>query len=182
MISITYKPNQEEWVIPEEVFVSVLFKRNKRSTRASNLVFITEELIKPYEDFQKLLEGGARKRKFPRPDNVDEVAHLVLCDTFYSAARKKNCRVGRKTLQDLTKAGYSVTKTPNPVRTVLPSAINWTISSKPIFDRTLRKPEVFAPVVGPPAKRQRLSQEQQENIQEAMNKKFGTGRVRVDFL
>ena len=182
MISITYKPNQEEWVLPDSVFVSVLFKRNKRSMRASNLVFITEELIKPYEDFQKELEGGARKRKFPRPDNVDEIVHLVLCDTFYSAVRKKNCRVGRKTLQDLTKAGYSVTKTPNPVRTVLPSVIPWTISSKPIFDRTLMKPEPVVVSVEPPAKRKRMSQEQMDNFQEEMSKKFGAGRVRVDFL
>ena len=180
--SITRRPNQEEWVLPDSVFVSVLLKRNKKSMRASNLVFITEELIKPYEEFQALLEGGARKRKFPCPDGVDETTHLVLCDTFYSAVRKKNCRVGRKTLQDLTKFGYAVHKTPNPVRTALPSAITWTISSKPLFDRTLRKPEVGVVLKPPAAKRQNYTEEQKWKMQEDLNKKFGVGRVRLDFM
>jgi hypothetical protein len=183
MFSITRKPNQEEWILPEEVFVSVLMKRMKRHMRASNLVFVTEEILRPYEEFKTLLEGGARKKKFPCPDGVDEISHLVLCDTFHSGVRKKNCRVGRKTLQDLTKAGYAVTETDKPVATVLPSAIPWTITSKPIFDRALRTPEVVQEIapVGPFAKLVTLSEEQKEDMQDDMYKRFGAG-VRVDFL
>ena len=180
MFSITRTQTSDEWILPEEVFVLCMMKRNKRSIRASNLVFTTEKILEPYEAFKQTLDGGARKRTFPKPEGVDEITHLVLCDTYRSAAKLKNHRVGRKTLQDMDKYGYKVAETEKTDATMLPTVIPWTISNKTLFNKW--KPEPVDVEPAPPAKKARVyTEEEKERMHDEMYKKFGA-RVRLDFL
>ena len=182
MFSITHKQTSDEWVIPQDVFVSYLMKYNRKSVRASNLVFVTDLVLEPYEAFKQTLDEGARKKTFPKPDGVDGITHLVLCDTYRSASKLKNHRLGRKTLQDLVRYGYVVVETEKTEATLLPAVIPSTISNRKInleaFNR--RNPQTDVPA--PPAKKARvLSEEEKDRMQEQMNNEFGYGRVRFDF-
>jgi hypothetical protein len=103
-------------------------------------VFVTEEILKPYEEFATQLNYGSLQKTFQKPSGVSEIVHLVLCETYYAAVKKKHHRVLRRSLRECaeSRGWYNVRRLlqteSDKKASALPAVISWTTNST-IFAR-----------------------------------------------